>query len=224
MKTVYVLPVPTAFLATFLATGAAAGAAAETAPPCAADETVEVAAFEELNRDLGEFLRRYREQEAAIGERRRLRLEVARYHLGSEDYGRRLRDDPAALEEATDILRGCVSKLLRERLERVAVEIAPDRFDRLRSSRTGEDADGLRLRISPSVHLGHDPSLGAKLRLRGAGAFWTRWSLRYRQSLDEDRRAVILQYADARHVVRLEHVSDDDLGGEQVLVNVRWRF
>lgn len=223
MRAVLTIAVLTGFLATVAAAQPNTAGTGDTVPPCTEPAATEVAAFQEVNREIGEFLRRYREQEERIGENRRLRLEVARYHLGSEDYGRRLYDDRAALDETKDILRACVSKLLRERLERLAVDWAPDSFDPFRDPSDNAE-DGLRLRFSPSVHLGHDPSLGAKLRLRGAGSFWDRWSLRYRQSLDEGNRFMALQYDDARRIVRLEHVLDVVHGDERVLVNVRWRF
>lgn len=223
MRAVLTIAVLIGLLATVAAAEPITAGTGDSAPPCTEKATAEAVAFQEVNREIGEFLRRYREQEERIGENRSLRLEVARYHLGSEDYGRSLYDDRAALEETKDILRACASKLLRERLERLAVDWAPNRFDRLlEPSDTAEN--GLRLRLSPSVHLGHDPSLGAKLRLRGAGSFWDRWSLRYRQSLDEGNRAMALQYDDARRIVRLEHVLDAELGDERVLLSVRWRF
>jgi hypothetical protein len=192
------------------------------------DDASEVPAFAELNREVGEFLRHYREQEEAIGDGR-WRLEVARYHLGSEDFGRRLHDDPEALDEATDILRSCVFKLLRKRIESTALELVVDRFDRVERLHhrgdSNEDADDrLRVRVSPSVRLGHHASVGAKLQLRGAGEGWTRWSLRYRQNLDDDIQAIALQYADGHRIVRLEHVAGDLVRGEQILLNVRWRF
>lgn len=223
MRAVHTIAVLIGLLVTVAAANPSTAGTGDSVPPCTEEETTQVAAFQEVNREIGEFLRRYREQEERIGENRSLRLEVARYHLGGEDYGRSLYDDRVALEETKDILRSCVSKLLRERLERLAVDWSPDHFSRFREASDIAE-DGLRLRLSPSVNLGHDPSLGAKLRLRGAGSFWDRWSLRYRQSLDEGNRAMTLQYDDARRIVRLEHVVDAELGDEQVLLSVRWRF
>lgn len=106
----------------------------ETASFRLARETLlAVLAKKQLEQDLNGFLDRFNEQEEIIGERRRRELQVALFHLQREEFGLSLQDDPIALEQSADIVKGCVSKILREELEdRMKLDLALGRLDRHR--------------------------------------------------------------------------------------------
>ncbi|MEE8524384.1 MAG: hypothetical protein V3T72_10670 [Thermoanaerobaculia bacterium] len=212
---------PTIIGLVLLAAAAARPALAEP-PPMGKPATVEElpASVREARNELGDILRRWEQDEEALGERRRQRLAVARFHLRAEDFGRSLADDPNALEETTDILRSCVGKLAREVVER---RLGVDRLER-RFNRPDPEPGTVRLRFSPRVALGGDNAyLGARLRLvDGTDQVWSRFALGYSERLERDERSVYLQYDGDDSFLRLEHV--DGSAGEEIGLSVRWKW
>ncbi len=184
-------------------------------------------AVEELKDDMRVYLQRWREDEELLGERRRQRLQVARYHLFAEEFGRPLADDPTAFEETKDILLSCVSKLARARLERTPLaQRFAGRMESLGDSLRTGDGDGTwSFRVSPRVGLGSHGYYGAHLRLqKSPDDLWSHFLLGFRQRFEENEHSLYLQYQDGDRFVRLEHVDGDELAGDRYVLSLRVRF
>lgn len=185
-------------------------------------------AQKQLKRDLDGFLNRFSEQEEMIGERRRQELQVALFNLQREEFGLPLQDDPVALEETADIVKGCVFQILREEIENtMPFELALSRLERQRDRLMpdrGDHDDGLRLRVSPRFAVGGNSYVGAKLQLLGSGGPLSRWSLSLRQSVNENHNAVGVRYEEGPWDFQLQHSFDSRRGGHSVGLFARFRF
>lgn len=187
-----------------------------------------------LSRELVAQLHRLEEGEELLGERRLRDLRIARYHLARDvDTAFDLRSDaPLAFKQSEDILRSCLVKLTRERLEqRLHLDTLDERlairWERRRGDRRQavEDDSERSWRISPRFGLSRDPYIGANVRLRGTdNDIWSRFTIGLRQRLSSGSESVFLQYEDAGRFFRLEQVWGDELAGDQVLLSLRLRL
>ena len=192
-----------------------------TASPLPRTEPLSLSA-QQMSRDLSEYLRRWEAQEEHLGERKRQRLEVARYHLATENDDLFFDHDPAAREETEDILRSVALKLLRENVKESPAINSLLRPLESSGDRLKAKSSGWSLRVSPRFGFGDNPDLGANFSVRH-GRILSRFTLGFRDRPERDETAVFLHYEDRSRYFRLNQSLDGN--GRQVwTLTLRWQF